>query len=561
MSNPHDAGTEAAPGPVPSAGPTAGAGALEPRLALAGIGAAWLIAAFAFGSMDTSRDDVAWLTPLDEFLRGFEARKDYAHVSWGLLHALGHQLAPAGPWAEGRVGIVLSLLGTLAVPWTAFVTWRVARAFAPGAAPLAALLAGTAPAVAWGASSPNYLVRTVAAGFGLLGAVRAWEEIRAPRRLGLLPPPVLVGIGLLFHPWAVTGPLTLAPLLLWEGRARGRLPRSALHAGLMFGLFALFLVVTSQGPRAGLASANPWISQVAVLGLPWAFVAYNTPGIGWLLAVLPAAVAVVIPGVVLIVRRRIGLPPLLTALLLCSCLAALPEATAPGLGWSVWVYFSGNHVKAAIVGEIIGFVVLAAALRRWAPARVATIVLVLALPRFAFVARGAALDATAEGDAGRSLATELLAPAATRQVTARYQGDPMRFFAGALRSKWLPDVPETRRGLKKDPAKQAQIGGLDYALVRTAAQRCMLRLGPPLPNAPDFRSRCHEPPRFDPDPQRKACTLDLDAVPARGSCSPGPTHATASATLDPRATPLALLALLGLTLGLHLSSRPSSARA
>ncbi len=521
-----------------------------------GIAAAWAVALWAAVGTDVSRDDVSWLSGMEEFLRGFEARKGYAHAAWGLLHGIGHQLAPKDAWAEGRIGLALSVVATFAVPWCAFVAWRVARSVAPSVAPLAALLAATSPAVAWGASTPNFGIRSVAAGFGLLGAVRALDGLRDPRRTDLPAATALVGVGLLFHPWAVTGPMVLFPLLLWEGRRLGRLPRSILSLGAMFGLCVLSFALMAQGQRASLAEGNPLLPKLMLLFVPWGIVGYQSPGLGAVLAQLPAPASVAAGLALLGWSFRQTTARALPWMLLGGFFAALPEAAAPGLMGSVGVVLSGNHAKASFGAEMTALVAVAVLLSRLGGTRAALLVLVLALPRFALVSHRTAEIARADSLAGRRLAAELLVPAAFRGVEPSILGDPMVFSAAVMQAKWLPDLPPSRRALKKNPADRGAEGmaGLDYALLRTTAQRCVLWLGPQRLLNQTSGTLCDRPPRRGDVGTKNPCVFDLSHPEVPGGCGDPPAHANAASTLDARALPLALLALLALGLGLVLAT-------
>lgn len=580
--------------------------AAHPRqVVLAVVGAAWLAAlvTYGWGDADLARDDLCYLTTLHDFLMGFEARKDYGHVGWGVLHLVGHSPLGAPWWAAGRPGGLLVLFGTTIVPLSAYVAYRLAWVVAcmaarrplaertPGepevgpSARAAAMLAAWSPAVLIGAGTLGFWIRAGSVGFALLAAVQVLEHLeeRGEGRAGRLVLGVfLFAVGLALHPWALTGLAVTTPLLLarlWRHRSRGLPALGALAA--CGALFVGFLLISGQGHRADHGAAH-LVDALRLMPLATAaHGAWQLPGshgladLSWPLAIAVSAFFLVVA--VGIPLRNPALRPVLF-LAVGGLLAALPEATAPfpPRDWvAVW---TGNFIKASVGMELLvpvfvglfagqyrmGRQALRVHLPRWGLVGVFVGVSVLRASMFLPTERQAVRMNASSGQILGGLLT-----------AAARSGEPVtavpslsRLTRGAALARFNPEAdPAVRLGtaLGKD---KSDIGGpyagVDLALWRTSAMRCELRLGlgPADGIVPDDPTAFHDSPcqrrprRSAALSQTAACQyVDLGDTP-QIICPPGiPPHAGPLDSRDPASIPLGLLGLAGIALGLVLSGR------
>lgn len=551
----------------------------------AGVLLAWVVALFAYGDVPPTRDDLAWLTTLHDFQVGFEARKGYAHLPWGLFHALGHAgLAPRA-WADGRVGIVLSAVATLCVPWFAFVAWRVCRSFVPDprAALLAAAIGAWSPAAMAGASTLGCLVRSMAVGFAVLGVVLACEALRGGRRRGLVAAALLQATGLLVHPWAVVGPVVGLPLLCWTAWTGGigslgasRTRRAWMLALLLAadGLMFLLLEQAALGSKRQGAGVHDMLAALGTLPVVAAVHgAWQIPGLGRLLPMLPVGFAATLGlgGPVALALCRATRP---LGLLATGGLAAtLPEITSVGLADQVAVFWTDNHIKAAAAAELVWPACLAPVLGALllragrTPQAVAAALLFLSIPRGVALVSAERAATSADEGLGRLLARDLLVPAAARGETPLLLGSPDRLLQPTFLTRYNEELPRRRipRRFLRAKDQDSRTAGLDYGLWRGVGMRCELWLGLGVaeldtPEDPALRhgSPCQVMPghlasEAGPLPP---CVLDLRSDPPTPRCGRAPPHAAPGETLDPAAPRLAALAILVLVAGLSLSARP-----
>jgi len=535
-------------------------------LALACIAAAWALALWRLGGpeADLSRDDLTWLGSLVDFQRGFEVRKDYGEHGWGLLHWLGHTVG-TGAWAEGRVGAGLARLATAAVPLFAVLAWLIARPLSDvRTAWLAAAIAAGSPAALLGASTLGFGVRAGATGLGmlaglqLLAATAGGAEGDGVRRwiwplAGAL---WLQTTGLLLHPWAVVGPLLVAPAALHRA---GR--PAALGVGLgVVALLAWSLVLLGgdQGHRAGALGSERILAAPWLVASAFAHQAWQWPSLGgW----LPAAPGLLAPllgalGAAALTAwpatRTVGL------LLLGAGVAALPELAALYVprGWDV--LWTGNGIKATAGAELAACVGLAAVAsaalsrlpRSWALALAVAAVLGVG-------ARGDRLLVTkaeliqADARFGRLLGTRLLAGAAAQGLRAGLLGNVSGLAPASFATRFNPELPPSRRPARRVPETSAAQAGLDWALWQTSTVRCelWLGLGPGDRIRGDHRghpmTQCDLQPEVLSSHGTHPCSLrSLDGAPMV-ACVPPPPSAPPRATTDPAAGPhAARLALL-----------------
>lgn|GEM_PF-1787058 len=499
------------------------------RIAALAVFAAWAVVAASYPG-DLSRDDLAYLGSLEQFAAGFEARKDYGELFWGLLHLLG-RVGFGDAWAEGRVGAGLSWLATLAVPGCAWVAARMAAMVSdrPTAPAWAAGLAAWSPAVLVGASSVGFGVRAAAVGAALLAveAAAAWAERGRFRDAGAAV--LLLALGLAIHPWALVGPLVGAPWLAWKaGTHAGRWRRLIGLAALM--ALPVAMVLTGQESRA--AAGQRHLGEALTL-LPVAAAAHGAwqlPGIGLLAPTVPllaaAAGGLAIAGALLIrpPTRAGGL------LVLGGLLAALPEAAAP-LGVGADPIWTGNFVKATVAMALVAAAGLGVALggldgrhRR----------VILALAALAVVPRGIALVsakaavANEDAAAGRTVAA-LLRSADARDAAPVLLGDGSDFARASFLTRFVPELPTSRIPAFAPEHKESDrgYGGLDGALWQTSVVRCQLAGG---------GEGCGRPPVLQ---ATAGCSLAF--APPTLSCEPPPATAPPA---DPAAAPRAALALL-----------------
>jgi len=572
------------------------------------VGAAWVAAllAYGWGDSDLARDDLCYLTTLHDFLMGFEARKDYGHLSWGVLHLVGHSPLGASSWADGRPGALLVLFATTIVPFCAYVAYRLAWVVAcmaarrplaerapgePEVAPsarAAAILAAWSPAVLVGAGTLGFWVRAGSVGFALLAAVQVLEYLEEGRGTAdehggrrLVLAGFLFSVGLALHPWALTGLAVMTPLLLarlWRHRARAIPALGALVA--CGALFVGFLLLSGQGHRADHGASH--LGEALEL-LPLATAAHGAwqvPGGALLRVGTPLAVAVCFTAAFMafgvpLLNRSLRPVPLLA---LGGLLAALPEATAPfpPRDWvAVW---TGNFIKASvgmellvpvIVGLFVGQVRLSRQATRVQPPRwffVALFVGVSAMRAATFLPTER--DALRQNAVAGGIAGDLLTAAARTAEPLTVVPSLSLLARTAAPARFNPEVSELRRlraALDKGKAKAAgPYAGLDLALWRTSAMRCELHLGlggadgiVPDDPAAFHDSPCQRRPRSTPTlSQTAACQYVALGDKPQIICPPGiPPHAGPLDSRDPASLPLGLLGLAAIALGLALSDR------
>ena len=528
-------------------------------------------------------DDVSYLSSLEAITGGLEAPRPMRHLTWGLLHEVGHlPLDPAG-WARGEPGAALQACAALLVAWTAWVVWRLALGLGLGqrVAAIAAVLASTAPATLLLAGQAGSLPRWLALGTGLLAIGTGAGALRGMAALSLAGPDrsveagilrrillrrrlavtlLLFGISLAWHPCSA-GLLAVAALV-WAhaiGAGRGRDVRRlrATAGGLWAGCLLLAMVWIQASGQQGMASVGArslasalWAKPATgAIQLTWAL-----PGAGWLSAGLPHGVTVAVGCAVIVallvwrVSRPCGL------LAAGGCLALIPEAAAlayvPDLALA-WTPTSAGASMAPVAASSIAAALLLSRLR--GPAWLITAVLLAGVVSV----RGHLLIDLRQEPASRDSALqrlvghELMAGMASSNRRLTIVGD-VEELSRPLRSlKWIPELPEERRRVTvlTGPRPVAAYGlaargmgvehGLDPAFWTMASIRCELRLG--LPRDP---ARSCRVPRLRDKPTARTCTLDLSTSPPGVRCPAAPEPLGAGPTRDPRARGWALLALL-----------------
>ena len=533
-------------------------------------------------------DDVTYLSGLEAILEGLEAPRPMRHLSWGLLHEIGHLPLDAAGWARGAPGTTLQALGTLVVAWAAWVAWSLARGLGldERTAAVAAVIASTSPATLQLSGMAGGLPRWLGVGTALLavgvgaGALRGLAspplngesgEERIFRRIllrrRLLGAVVLFGLGLAWHPSAVGVLAVAAPV--WAEASRARRRRVLAVAG---GLWAVCLLLaltwvqlSGQGGMAvtgarSLASAL-WAKPAGgAVQLAW-----NLPGLGRLLPSLPPGIAVGTGAAAVVAllawrpTRRCGL------LAVGACLALIPEAAALGYtpelasGWTL------GHVQASMglmVAASIGLAIPLGRLRgrAWLICAVAVALVVGARGTLMVDARRA--DARADAALQRLVGHELMAGLAIDQRQLVIRGEPEALSRPFRALKWISEVPEERRELDPiEPRPAAAYGletrglgvqpGLDPAFWTMASIRCELRLGLPR----DQTGACRFPHVRD-EPSPATCTLDLGAEPPGVTCPSPAKPVGPGTTRDRRARGWSLLALLVLSLAVYLGRAP-----
>lgn len=553
---------------------------MSQRAALVAVLLAWGWALLSYAGMDLSRDDLCYVGTLHDFLLGFEARKDYGHVAWGLLHTLGH--APGQDWSEGHIGGLLSTFATTIVPFAAWVVFRLASAALPGhrdTAHLAAALVAWSPAVMMGASHLGFWARAGSVGFALLGVASLLDAMRSGSRAQASAAVLLQAVGLALHPWAITGPAVGGLLLLARaGRSwrDGDRSPAALAAAVLVAdglLFLGLLAFSGQGHRAANSQAN---LVDGLLFLPQAAAAHGA----WQIPLLGRAMTL-IPGPAAAATGLLGALALLASprcrpaglLALGGLAAALPEAAAVFLPADWRAAWTGNLVKASSGMELVAPIGVAAALallpdRRRLQLLGLALVLLSAL-RAVPLTRAKAATARADAASGR-LVGELLAGSAAVREKAAIVGPAGRLSQASFAGRYNPEVPAKSplRRRAKEIVDRPERGGLDYALWRTSTARCELWMGWSRPDGiiPDDptafqRSPCSFQPRAaQPGQMREhACVLRLDRDVPQLACPERPPHAPPGRSRDPAAWPLALLGFLGIGAGLWVSRAPHEA--
>ena len=554
---------------------------MSPRAAALAVAAAWLVALAVYGpNADLARDDLCYLSTLHDFLLGYEARKDYGHLGWGVLHLLGHlDLAPAA-WSAGRVGAVLALVATTTVPFCAWVGYRLTQAVLEddAMARLAAALTAWSPAVLLGASTLGFWTRAGAVGLALLGVAALIDAMRSGSTRDAVAAVFLQGMGLALHPWALTGPAVALPLLgwmLWTRRERWPLVGAVLAVDAV--ILAAFLLLSGQGHRAEAGLNNLLPSLVFMPQAAAAHGLWQVPGLGRVMPLLPGTLAALL-GLLAIAAlvarsqtRAVGL------LCLGGLVAALPEATAPFPPTHWFAAWSGNFIKACVGMEFAAIVAVAALLgsliTRWSGARrslavwtVLGICAVRGVVPMLDLAQTGRTDAAAGRTLGKALAgaTSIDSPLTVVESLA-----PLGL--ASYRGKFNPEAAVAslagKAGKSTNSSKGGPYAGVDLALWRTSTMRCELRLGLTAASlVPDNPAALHgsgcqrQPvvvPRAAPD---NLCALAFsDGIP-RFACPIGPPHAAARTTMDPAAVPLGLLGIALLTLGLAVSRRSARLR-
>jgi hypothetical protein len=558
---------------------------------------AWLLVLWAGAGLHV--DDVSYLSGLDTILAGLEAPRPMRHLSWGLLHAVGHLPFDGSGWLAGTPGRLLQGFGSLVVAWTAWVAWRLARALEldeRGAA-IAAVLAALTPAVAVVAGMPGVAPRWLGVGTGLLALGLGVEALRGLAGLASGPPvdgpgearilaaillrrrllgaALLFGLALAWHPSAV-GLLPAAGLLWWEAARApdappvGRRRVRALAGGLWAVWLLLALAWVRMSGQEGMAEMGASRLASALWAKPavgLAQLGWELPGLGRLLPSLHPGVSVVV-GAGLVIGllawrpgRRLGL------LALGLCLALVPEAANLGYTAELASAWTVNHVEASMGLAVAASLAVAVLVARL-PGRVllAAVVLLalLAGVRGTLVVDARRADAVRDAELQRRVGHELIAGMATSGRRLAILGDPRQLQAPMKALKWIPEAPPARRRLRSGVGAPGQVAayglqtqgmgaprGLDPAFWTMASIRCELRLGLPR----DARGRCAvldllEQPRDD------ACLLDLRGPKPEVRCAAPTLAFGAAGTRDPRCWGWALLALLVLGVTGLLSREP-----
>ncbi len=524
--------------------------------------AAWVTALVIYGrEPDLAQDDLCYLSSLHDFLLGYEARKDYSHLAWGLLHAIGHLDLLPGAWRAGRVGASLALFGTSIVPFCAWVTYRLTGAVVQDrrAALIAAALAAWSPAVLQGAGTLGFWSRAGAVGLGLLGIAKLLDALRSGRSRDAAAAVLLQGAGLAVHPWALTAPAIALPLVgwvLWARRGAGW--RTAAAVGTLDGVLLVgLLVLSAQGHRVEAGTSHLWGALGFMPLVAASHGAWQLPAVGLLVPRLPgtAVALVTLAGMAALIARpttrSIGL------LVLGGLVAALPEAAAPipPRGWdAAW---TGNFIKACVGMELVAVVAMAALFARVrAPSR--GLLVAVALVAGATVGRGvvgmqARASLSAQDSAAARTLGKALAGAATLDERLGVVGSLAPLGRASFASKFDPEASAGAHG--RHAAEKAGGGpyaGVDLALWRVSTMRCELRMGMGAPAIvpPDRDARHRSPCQAVPEVLTPAqaggrrCTLSFEGERVRFACPVGPPHAGPADSRDPAALPLALAALM-----------------
>lgn len=544
------------------------------RLGIGAVLAAWVTTLTVYGvEADLSRDDLCYLTTLHDFLLGFEARKDYSHLGWGLLHLIGHLDLRPDAWRAGRIGAVLALVATTTVPFCAWVAYRLASAVLRDrrAAVLAAVLAAWSPAVLLGASTLGFWSRAGAAGLALLGVAKLVDSMRTGDRRGAVAAVVLQGLGLAIHPWALTVPAMVAPFLVWtawSSETRARITAIGVLAA-DGALILAMLMASNQEQRVSNGLTNVTDALLFMPLVTAAHGAWQLPVVGLVMPSLPGPASAGIAGVAIAVLASVRRTRGLGLLLLGGLLASLPEATAPVPPSEWYAAWTGNFVKACAGMELLIPVVLAGLLAmapnrgRWLGAPVMMALVVLCAGRGvgleveeAFVARD---DAAATRTLGKALAG-----AASMESRLAVVDSLSPLGAASFMGKFNPEVPKrvAERVASEKGRRGGPYSGVDLALWRTSTMRCELRLGLGVddgivPSEPESRhsSPCQKVPETmsADEAMNRRCSLSFEDGVARFACAIGPPHAGARETLDPAAVPLGLMCLVLLCSGLAMS--------
>ena len=531
-----------------------------------------LLAAARWAGIGLHAGDVVYLLPFEGITMGGEAARPLRHLSWGLLHTLGHAGAAPRDWAVGEVGWPLSVVAAGLVPWAAWVTARLGSALGldPQEVALAAVFAATTPAVLVNAGTIDTIGRWLAIGLGLLALAVVLEALRDPEgpwRGAVLAAGALQAVAIAWHPSAVAVPVALA-ITLALALPRAVWPRAA--AAVLLGVAAavLWVVWSGQGAIAAvgvgsLADAVWYEPLLASLQLGW-----QLPLVGRLWPLVPEAlVGAVAPAIGLLLLRAPHTRPLGAAVLGSLCLlladgAGVGFMPAPILAWTVGTTQSamGASVLASLVAAVL---VLRAPRHRGI---VVGLLLVAALVRGVWLLDARRVDADSDSRLQRVLAVQLLIPAAAGDgVTPSLVGSPARLMEPLKASKWLPELPPPRR---RPPGPRDLAGrtvgrvqgapaGIDGALWQAAVHRCELWLG--LPRDRDGPCGRH-PMMLSEPPGGRGCSLDVRNAQWHPRCPPRPAARTASQTRDPRALPWALVAVLSLGLSLRLAGYGGSRR-
>ncbi|MCO4771994.1 MAG: hypothetical protein KDA24_18325 [Deltaproteobacteria bacterium] len=543
-----------------------------------GVGAAWVFTLLFYGvEADLSRDDLCYLTTLHDFQLGYESRKNYSHLGWGLLHLLGHLDLWPSAWRAGRVGAVLALVATTIVPFAAWVAYRLTDSLLRDrrAALMAAALMAWSPAVLLGASTLGFWSRAGAVGLALLGLAKLLDAMDPVdgRRRDAFAAVALQGAGMAIHPWAITVPALALPLLIWRVAQRRSSPVTKTVLGVLFaqGLVCIAFLAGGQEHRVSAASAN-LIDALAFMPLvAAAHGAWQVPFVGMFLpgieGGIPAHLFLVAILGLLAVRRTREVGLLCAGALLCT----LPEATAPYPPTQWFQAWTGNFIKAAVGMEFVAIVAVARLLTLGTPpvrARTAvfalTALLIICAARAAVPVGDTAALGRGGAAAGRTLG-KALAGAASLQTTLKVEEGLEPLNKAGYRGKFNSeiDVVGSRAGrMKKGRKKKGPHAGADFALWRTSAMRCELRLGLSVadgivPADPTRRhhSLCQRPPVILDAGERHPCALSFEVDMVRFACPIGPPHAGARDSLDPASVPVGIAGALVLLLALGVSRR------
>ena len=537
----------------------------RPAPAILAVAAVTVLAALRYAGVGLHAGDVVYLLPLEGITTGGEAPRPLRHLSWGLLHTLGHLWTPPG-WARGHVGWPVSLAAAGLVPWTAWVTARLARALElpRTAVHLAAVFAALAPAALLNAGTIDTIGRWLASGCGLLALAVALELRSAASWRPVWIAGVLQALAIAWHPAAVTAPLVLGVALLLVV-PRAAWPRALSAVGLGVLAAGLWILASRQAAIAAVGASSlldaAWFQPLlASLMTGW-----QLPAVGWLAPRLPVALlGLAIPALAVFLALRPSTRPL-GAVLAASLVAMLADGASVGFLAEPVIAWTVGTTQSAMTAAVVASLLAARALvgrPRWLLGGV----IALALIRGVLLMDARRVDADGDARIQRVLAVQLLAPAAARDdVRPWIVGSAQTLMEPLKNAKWNPELPAQRRrppgqrdlSTRVVGAVQSAPDGIDGAVWQAAVHRCELWLG----LERDRQGPCSEHPRVvDEPPGGWSCALDVRATPWHPRCPPRPDVLSAEASRDPRGLPWAAVSLLVLAtaVGLSYGSRRSN---